>query len=183
MSEGPVPRKGRVRDRKLSSDEAHSLGPLAARAARSGAPLLPSPARGRPPSACLRRPPASPRPRRRHVAGAGGAGAAGRALGPGRRLLRQHRRARGGVLPGAGPLRHQDGAHLRGGRGGLPRHRRGGESRGACAGDRALAGFSLAGIPRRSAKEHDGLLCWGAGEGAPQRTRRASPCVGGRGRA
>lgn len=85
--------------------------------ARAGSPL---------PSAAARR--SAPAPvGLRHVAGAGGAGAAGRAGGPGRRLLRQHRRARRGVLPGAGAVRHQDGAHLRGGRRGLPGHRRGGE--------------------------------------------------------
>uniref|UniRef100_A0A8V0ZUA9 Transmembrane p24 trafficking protein 2 n=1 Tax=Gallus gallus TaxID=9031 RepID=A0A8V0ZUA9_CHICK len=60
----------------------------------------------------------------RHVAGAGGAGAAGRTGGPGCRLLRQYRCARGGVFLGAGAVRHEDGAHLRGGRGGLPGHRR-----------------------------------------------------------
>jgi len=88
------------------------------REAEAPLPFSPLPSRrSAPPSAGLR-----------HVAGAGGAGAAGRAGGPGRRLLRQHRRSRRGVFPRAGAVRHQDGADLRGGGGGLPGHRRGGEA-------------------------------------------------------
>lgn len=97
----------------------------------------------------------------RHVAGAGGAGAAGRAGGPGCRLLRQHRRARWGVLPGAGALRHEDGAHLRGGGGGLPGHRRGGEE------GRRRGGLTL------------GCGCRAEGEGCPGGRALRAGCGGG----
>lgn len=66
------------------------------------------------------------RPQPHHGDARGAAGARGRPPGHGLGLLRQHRRARRGVLLRAGHLGHQDGPHLRGGRGRLPGHRRGG---------------------------------------------------------
>lgn len=93
------------------------------------------------------------RPQPHHGDARRAAGAPGRSSGHGFGLLRQHRRACRGVLLRAGHLGHQDGPHLRGGRGRLPGHRRGGAGAlpAAEAGSRGGSGFGGAGAGAGSA--------------------------------